>query len=90
MWGVVFAFASVWCPEPRPAATDDDEGPNRSTKETCASIKSSEMSFHFFRERRPAAFAGRIAESAKPPVRAGKLMCRAFFPDFTFTPSDHA
>ena len=22
MWGVVFAFASVWCPEPSPAATD--------------------------------------------------------------------
>ena len=35
MWGVVFAFASVWCPEPSPAATDDDEGPNRSKKETC-------------------------------------------------------
>ena len=23
MWGVVFAFASVWCPEPSPAETDD-------------------------------------------------------------------
>lgn len=76
MWGVVFAFASVWCPEPSPAATDDRPRTRPNCSETVQAVRN-EFSTFFFLET-TSSIAGRIAESAKPPVRAGKLMCRVF------------